>query len=527
MIPPALTSLKFWACVVSGLLMALAFPRPGLAELAWIGLLPLLLCGRERPFRSGFITGLVFFAVVLYWLNIVMTTYGGLHPLLSVAAYLMLVVYLALYWGATLWTAVRVGRRFNLSLIFLLPVSWIAFEFLRSFMLSGFPWATLGYTQHERLLLLQSADLFGVYGLSFLLVMANAVGFEILRSRKGDRKFPVLGTSILLLLLAAALGYGGMRLNSAEIEGSPLTVNLVQGNIDQGIKWNPEYQQHTIDTYRDLSLQASADHPADLTVWPESATPFYFQERSALSRQVRRVPQLIDGYLLFGSPAYEQVNQEYRYLNSAFLLSSEGEILGRSDKVHLVPFGEYVPLKTFLPFIDKLVVGIGDFSPGTVTTLSMNGASVGVLVCFEGIFPELARDIVRQGSDLLVNITNDAWFGRSSAPYQHLAMTRFRAVENRIWIARAANTGISAFISPRGEILAATPIFKPAVASAQVRLGAGFSLYCSWGDVLPTACGVFILCCLVRLWRKPNAANSVHSSNPKMSLKGGSDSSGE
>ncbi len=508
MIPAALSSTKFWACVASGLLMALAFPRPGLAELAWIGLLPLLWVGRERPFRSGFIAGLVFFAVVLYWLNIVMTTYGGLHPLLSVAAYLMLVVYLAVYWGAALWAAVHIGRRFNLSLILVLPVSWIAFEFLRSFLLSGFPWATLGYTQHERLLLLQSVDLFGVYGLSFLLIMANAVGLEILRSRKREREFPVIGSSVLLLLLAAVLGYGGMRLNDAEPEGSSLTVNLIQGNIDQGVKWNPEYQQHTVNTYRDLSLKAAGDRPADLTVWPESATPFYFQESGVLSRQVRRVPQLIDGYLLFGSPAYEQVNQEYRYLNSAFLLSSEGEILGRSDKVHLVPFGEYVPLKNFLPFIDKLVVGIGDFSPGTVTTLSMNGASVGVLVCFEGIFPELARDFVRQGSDLLVNITNDAWFGRSSAPYQHLAMTRFRAVENRIWTARAANTGISAFISPHGEILKATPIFEPAVSSAQVRLGAGFSLYRSWGDILPIACGVFILWCLVRLWRKPTAANS-------------------
>ncbi len=163
----------------------------------------------------------------------------------------------------------------------------------------------------------------------------------------------------------------------------------------------------------------------------------------------------------------------------------QGQEQGRSDKVHLVPFGEYVPLKRFLPFIDKMVVGIGDFSPGAINPLPLNGHQLGVLVCYEAIFPELARDSVRQGSDLLVNVTNDAWFGNSSAPWQHLAMVRFRAVENRVWIARAANTGISAFIAPSGRMLSATGLFVPATATVEVGLGARPGLYARTGDLMP------------------------------------------
>ncbi len=222
-------------------------------------------------------------------------------------------------------------------------------------------------------------------------------------------------------------------------------------------------------------------------VWPESATPFYFQDPSLLQAEVAAIPRRAGAFLLFGSPAYERINRRTEYLDSAFLLGADGRLLGRSDKVHLVPFGEYVPFGRFLPFVNKLAVGIGDFSPGTVSPLPMDGANAGVLVCYEGIFPELARDYVRRGSDLLVNITNDAWFGRSSAPYQLLAMTRFRAVENRVWVARAANTGVSAFITPAGRILARTPLFEATALTGKVGLGARSTLYNRIGDVFPAA----------------------------------------
>jgi apolipoprotein N-acyltransferase len=483
-LPDRVTSLS----MLSGLLLACSFPRPGLAVVAWFALVPLFVSMHERPFRSGFAAGVGFFGPVLYWLNIVMTTYGKMHPAFSVVAYLLLVGYLALFFAVTTWAACRLRERLGMSTLLTLPVLWVTLEFLRSFLLSGFPWASLGYSQQNHLTLIQSVDLFGVYGLSFLLVLVNAVlaGAVPVFAGQSRQPLPWRGAAVAAILFAVNFGYGYFRLmQDLDSRERILPVALIQGNIDQSVKWNPAYQEKTVATYRNLSLAAVDTQQTGLLIWPESATPFYFQDAGPLSAAVVETARIADTWLLFGSPAYEFVNRRPRYLNSAFLLSGGGEVLGRSDKVHLVPFGEYVPLGKYLPFIDKLVVGIGDFSPGTISPLPMNGAEIGVLVCYEAIFPELAREWVRQGSDLLVNITNDAWFGRSSAPYQHLAMTRFRAIENRIWIARAANTGISAFIAPSGRITAQSQIFETLYLQGEVGMGARPTLYTRFGDVIP------------------------------------------
>ena len=479
------------AALFSGLLLALAFPRPDLASCAWFGLVPLLVFGGGRPLRNGFAAAAAFFSIVLYWLNIVMTTDGGLNPILSVVAYLLLVAYLSLFIAAAVWGGFALRDRFKLPLPLTLPVLWVGLEFLRSFLLSGFPWATLGYSQQSHLALIQSVDLCGVYGLSYLLVLANTVLAGLLLAWQcRDRAMIPRGSLLaLLLLFFANLGYGQWRLGQdIDQRDATLKTVLVQGNIDQSIKWDPAFQEATVENYRDLSLQGASGLSAALIIWPESATPFYAQDPSALSDRVHQLPRITDSWLLFGSPAYERRSNNFRYLNSAFLLAPDGAVLGRSDKVHLVPFGEYVPLKGLFPFIDKLVAGIGDFSPGTVTPLRLNGHRLGVLVCFEGIFPGLARDFVRKGSDLLVNITNDAWFGRSSAPFQHLAMTRFRAIENRIWVARAANTGVSALIAPSGRIVEQTAIFVPRFLRGSVGLGSGNAFYTRHGDILSAAC---------------------------------------
>jgi apolipoprotein N-acyltransferase len=230
-----------------------------------------------------------------------------------------------------------------------------------------------------------------------------------------------------------------------------------------------------------------------LIVWPETATPFFFQEEFNLSSVVRTIPRLSSDWLLFGSPSYLAEGSRTFYMNSAFLLSPDGKISGKYDKMHLVPYGEYVPLRNFFPFINKLVAGIGDFRKGEgINPLNIGNHSLGILICYEGIFPELSREYKARGANLLVNITNDAWFGRTSAPYQHLSMTVFRAVENRIYFLRSANTGISAIISPTGQIIKKTGLFERSVLRGSVKFLDRKTIYALYGDI-------FVYICLVLL----------------------------
>jgi apolipoprotein N-acyltransferase len=489
-----------WLSALSGLLLAASFPLPDYGLLAWLGLLPLILVMQGRPFKSGFVAGMVFFAASLYWLNIVMTTYGHLSLGVSFVLYLSLAAYLALYWGAATWASCRLKEFRGYSVAVTLPVFWVALEFLREFALTGFPWATVGYSQHSWLVMIQSADLFGVYGLSYLVVLSNAMLGEVLLSLSGKRfsasPVRVFGATALLFLLNYGYGYWCLQQQDLDMRGESLQTAVIQGNIPQDLKWRPENQLKTVEAYRDLSLRAESAGAKDLIIWPEAAMPFYYQDGGRLASLVEKLPLETNSALLFGSPAYIKDPGGIRYLNSAFLLSSSAQLIGRSDKIHLVPFGEYVPLETFLPFVDKLVAGIGDYSPGEINPLPIQGQQMGVLICYEVIFPELAREYVRQGSGLLVNITNDAWFGKSSAPWQHLAMARFRAIENRVWLVRAANTGVSAMIAPSGRIIKQTGLFEPAFLVAEIGLGARPGLYSHMGDLVP---GAFLFISLIWL----------------------------
>ena len=494
---------KFIAAVVaSGLLLAASFPSLNYYPLAWIAFVPLLLVMRQRPFAAGFSTGLVFFAAVLYWLNTVMTTYGGLQSIFSLLAYFFLVAYLAVYFGLATWMACRLETLLKLPYLFTLPPLWVALEYLRSWLFTGFPWAVIGYSQQDFSLAIQSCDVTGIYGVSLMLMVVNCAIAGVISQPKS--RLAWFGVAATVAICISHFGYGVWRESQPlEQRDETLRVALIQGNIDQEQKWAADKREYSVDRYRSLSLEAARQHP-DLLIWPEAATPFFLQDQSELTAQVKILPRQLQTPLLVGSPAYNQLSEnQYQYFNSAFLLSTKGERLGRSDKNHLVPFGEYVPLGSVLSFINKLVSGVGDFSPGKVQPLPLNNHQLGVLICYEAIFPELARDYVRRGSDLLVNLTNDAWFGRSSAPWQLLAMTRFRAIENRIWIARVANTGVSALISPAGRVTLQGPIFVPLQLVGDVGLGAEATFYTRFGDVFAYICltisGMFLL---IVLWDK-------------------------
>jgi apolipoprotein N-acyltransferase len=494
----------FVVALVSGVLLAVAFPLLEWSFLAWFALVPFLLVMSRRPFVSGYAAGIGFFATALYWLNIVMVTYGRLPLALSILAYLLLVFYLSLYFALPAWLSQRFRNRSALPILLTLPVLWILFEFLRGVVLTGLPWALIGYSQHANLILIQSADLFGVYGIGFLLIFSNCLVASFIRAlwRVDISIVPLRALVVFLLLFGANWGYGEWRLDQdIDHVDRPIKVGLIQGNIDQAIKWDSAYQAETIQNYLSLSDKA-VQAGAQLLIWPESATPFYLQDPAPLKQEIQQFIVQTGRYLLTGSPAYEYKIDGVRYLNSTFLLSPDGEFSGRSDKVHLVPFGEYVPLSRFLPFVNKLVAGIGDFSPGSITPLDFQGSKLGVLVCYEGIFPDLVREYVKAGSGLLVNVTNDAWFGRSSAPYQHLAMIRFRAIENRRWLVRAANTGVSAIISPSGVMVSESPIFQSDVIVGDISFRTDLSIYTLFGGFLPIPFLLLSLFWLIRSKKK-------------------------
>jgi apolipoprotein N-acyltransferase len=474
--------------ILSGAMIALSFPNSGLSFLAWIALIPLLIAleGTTLPtaFRLGFTCGLAAYAGILYWINIVITEYGHLPWAASIPLYLGLVAWLGLFYGLATLVA-RAGEQVGIKSAFSLPVAWVAGDFLRSFLLTGSPWAMLGHSQYRTLPLIQIADICGVFGLTLLIVLANVVLYRALRavSGAGGIPYPVKSALVLLILLIATLFYGFDRLNSGESSSAaPLRIALIQGNIPQDVKWSPAFLDKSLAIHERLTREA-AKGGVDLVVWPESAVPFFLQDEIHQTERLKNLARELSASMIIGSPAYELRNGKRVYLNSAFMISPTGEITGRSDKIHLVPFGEYVPLGHILPFISKMVVGIGDFSPGErAVPLQAGHTKIGTMICAEAVFPEIGRAYVNNGARILANITNDAWFGRSSAPYQHLSIASFRAVETRTPLVRAANTGVTAIVDQNGHINTMTGLFVEGFRVGEVRPGSGNSIYLKIGD---------------------------------------------
>jgi apolipoprotein N-acyltransferase len=472
----------FALVALSGGLMAAAFPGTGdQGWLAFVALVPLLVAiegtTRRRAAWLGFVAGFVFWLATIPWVAQTMVRYGGLPWPLAGLILLGLVGYLALYAAAFCALLCRCPIRLGALYVIVAASLWVALEFLRTYLLTGFPWNLLGYSQHRNLPLLQVAAVTGVYGVSFLVMAVNAaLAQALLTWKRWPGLFVPLGTAGLLL--AAALGYGWLRPHP-QGENSPMQMALVQGNIDQHVKWDPAWQERTLAIYQDLTAAAAHERP-QLIVWPEAAVPFFFRadpRRAAVEGMARAT----DAYLLVGAPDWQAGQPR----NTAFLIGPDGQMVGRYDKRHLVPFGEYVPLRQPLFFVNPLAGGaIGEFAPGhEVTVFATPSGRFSVVISYEAIFPDEVRDFFRGGAEFLVNITNDAWFGRSAAPAQHLAMAALRAVENRSYLIQAANTGISAIVAPDGRIVQASGFFTPAVLSGAIIPRTGESFYTRYGDL--------------------------------------------
>lgn len=436
--------------ILSAILLILAFPNFNLSPFIFIGFMPLFFALQNKSpknaFLISFICGFLFYLGALYWLFHV--TSIGL---------IVICLYLALYFGIFGFLFnIFSSYKTNLSLI-ALPIAWVFLEYIQAHLFTGFGWILLGYSQYKNLLLIQIADFSGVYGVSFFIMMTNVAIYKLFK-----KSFREILVTILVFLVI--LGYGILKLNEPE-EVKDIKISVVQGNIPQDIKWDPNLSDDILNKYIALTKDASLDNPS-LIVWPETSFPAFFGSDKKPTNKLLDFVKDINTPLLIGANREE----DFEYFNSAVLISEKGIVLDKYDKIHLVPFGEYVPFSDKFPILHDLVLGqLGEFTKGdefTVFTLTppspfsspqrgegrVRGDNFGVLICFEDIFPELAKKFVKNGADFIVVITNDAWYGNSGAPYQHAANSVFRAIENRIPVVRSANTGYSCFIDSYGRI---------------------------------------------------------------------------
>jgi len=480
------------ACgMVSGILLVLSLPKPDLYPLAWIALVPwLYVTGSISALREtlyvAYAAGLVFFAGTFYWISETMATYGGLSITLAIGVGALFVIVFALYFVLFALGLHLAIKQFGAGgLLFAAPL-WVSVELLRSVLLSGFPWMLSGYALVPYTGILQMAAWTGIYGLSFV---ATAVNSLIVYGATSRSKM-ALGIAAAVILTARFL-----PVLAETRPDDPVPVRLVQTDISLDQPWTQPDSDQLLDELGKLST--GGDSRPKLVVWPETPAPFYLNADAGFRARMQDIARRLEAYFLVG---YVDAVGEGPS-NSAGLLDPKGDQVSRYDKMHLVPFGEYVPFKRLLFFAESLTRQVGDFIPGAEYTIaSLDGHPISTAICYESIFPDLVRRFVKRGSELLVVITNDGWFGESSAPYQHLRMGVVRAVENRRYMVRTANTGISAIIDPYGRIEASTPIGIRTILDGTVHFRSDRTFYTEYGDIFAYANAIFVAGLLV--WRE-------------------------
>ena len=465
------------ASLVSALLNVAIFPRIQWSWLGFFCFVPLFLVlktvsSTRKLFFFGWLTGFLFNLGNLYWIYYVIQHYSSLHPALVVGILILLCIVLALFWGVFLaLTGIFRARLGWTKALIIAPFLWIVLEWTRNHT-TEFPWCLVGYSQFNNLRIAQMASFAGVYGLSWLLLSANAAItlFVILR-----KSYYFLACSILVALITI---YGHFRIEGP-IGTESARIGVIQGNVPQDAKLDYSFAESIHRKHVGMTMELIQKTKPDIIFWSEASTLFPIRTGGVWSKEIWGLAANSGIPLIIGSDTFtgEEV------FNSAYLVNERGELAGQYDKIYLVPFGEFVPLKNIFFFAGKMVPEISDFSRGTnYQPFLIRGQKVSINICFEVVFPQLSREFCLRGATLLATITNDAWFGHTSAPYQHFAMSVMRAIENRRYLVRAANTGISGFVDPYGRILQTTDIFVPAAITGEIRWVSERTFYTRFGD---------------------------------------------
>lgn len=472
--------------LLSALLLVLSFPTFDFHFLAWIGLVPLFIALRDKSpmwgFALSFLTGMTFLMGIFYWINIV----NGFKW----TNFLVLGIYFGSYFGLVGLGVNFVRQKGNISLALAAPVLWVSMEYARSHAgFLGLPWALLGHSQYLNLPLIQIASITGVYGISFLIVLVNVALSEFLGNLPGSLKLTLVTISVLGLSVLY-----GVDVISKPPSTPKMRVSVIQGNIPQEIKWEPQWREHNMAKHIKLTKDAVHGGHASLVVWPETSVPGNLTQDFNLLHALGDLANASRADLVVGSsvrPKFgsRQFRMEHRF-NSAFLISPERAVVSEYKKIRLLPFSEYLPYRGSFPWTERLTSASGNFLAGKEHTLfAASGVKFGVVICWESIFADFFRNFVKKGAQFMVNITNEARFEETAAPYQFLAMNVFRAVENRRSIARSANTGISGFIDPYGRIIGVIKdafgkeIFVEGHLTKEIPLSKELTLYTLYGDI--------------------------------------------
>ncbi len=455
---------------LSGLMVASTFPDYGLWPVSFVALAPFFISIRGKTILAGswlgFVMGIFYFGPTIYWVSNTMTEYAHMPSIPAFGATALMVMAAALFTFMFAYVMIKVEQRFGWDMaLSIAPFLWVSLELIRGHLpIISFPWARLADSFYTVLPFIQIADITGEDGIGFIIVLVNVAVVKIIDWKTTydpftSKPFPLRWALLCIAVVTMTLAYGQWRLHSFASTGEKnVKVALIQGNIDQGKKWKREYRNHQLNIYFTRTREA-VSKGARIVVWPETAAPFYFGADPQNDRRIKKLVEEIGIPIIFGAPGYRKENKRIISYNRAWAVRPGGTA-EKYDKTHLVPFGEYIPLKKAFFFLDKLVTAIGDMEPGQgLNLLDTNVLQVGPQICYEIIFPKYSRVLTEKGATAIVNISNDSWYGDSPASRQSMAMGVFRAIENRIPVLRAAQSGITALIDRTGKITEETKLF--------------------------------------------------------------------
>lgn len=439
----------------------------------------------RRSFTYGIIMGMFLYTGTLFWITIAMNYFGGLTLLVSFSLMLLLCFYVALYVGVFAYSIRSLEKKLNVPCYYFAPFVWTILEYARTYVITGFPWCNIAYSQYLNLGFIQILDAVGIYGIVFVIILINStlymfIDISFIQKQKLNR-FQKSYLVAAFIIVCSFYSYGYQKL-SHPITGQKLDIAVVQGNIAQDIKWDEADARRIINIHKNLTYKALEKKRYDLIIWPETALPWTLASDETHMPDWMHIEKSFSTPLLAGALTRDKKSNYEKLNNSALLFSPEFMIIERYSKVHLVPFGEYVPLTAYLE-LGTLVAQSGAFSSGEgFNLISLGDKKFGTFICFESIFPDIGRAFKKNGADFLVELTNDAWFERTSALYQHLSMAVFRAVEMRLPLVRSTNTGISAFINRNGKIESAPEAFTAVALDGSIMLQKTETIYERYGD---------------------------------------------